>query len=116
MPNQWARSAIYVLHGHKDIIDQRQTNGRDQLSMSLQGHKHLINQRQTNGRNQQSMSLHRHKHIIDQTQTNGRDLISYQSQLKAKSLGMILNLKTLLSRSNQYEVSISTNIFEVYML
>ena len=46
-------------------------------------HKHLIDQRQTNGRNQQSISLYRHKHLIDQTQTNGRDLISYQSQLKA---------------------------------
>ena len=87
-------------------------------------HKHLIDQRQTNGRNQQSISLYRHKHLIDQTQTNGRDLISYQSQLKACNYQWQItgqdpqpqNREQLLSRSNQYEVSISTNIFEVYML
>ena len=50
MPNQWTRSAINVLHGHKYVIDKCQTNGRDQLSMSLHGHKHLIDQCQTNGK------------------------------------------------------------------
>ena len=80
------------LYGHKHVINQRQinghnqlslsprtlshnqsthTNGCDQLSMSLHGHKHLINQGQTNGCNQLSMSLHGHKHIINQRQTNG---------------------------------------------
>ena len=29
MPNQWERSAINVLHGHKRVINQRQTNRRD---------------------------------------------------------------------------------------
>ena len=39
------------LYGHKHIIDQRQTNWRDQLSMSFHGHKHVIDQCQTNGHN-----------------------------------------------------------------
>ena len=35
----------------------RQTNGHDKLSMSLHGHKHLIDQRQTIERKQLSVSL-----------------------------------------------------------
>ena len=68
------------LHRHKHVIDQGQTNGQDQLSMSLHWHKHLINQRQTNGHDQLSMSLHRHKHLIDQCQTNGHDQLSMSLQ------------------------------------
>ena len=52
----------------------RQTNRRDQLSMSIRGHKHLIDQCQTNGHDKLSMSLHGHKHVIDQRQTNERNL------------------------------------------
>ena len=81
MPNQWTRSAINVLHGHKYVIDQCQTNGRDQLSMSLHGHKHLIDQ--TNGHDQLSMPLLGHKHFIDQCQTNGHDQLSMSSWTQA---------------------------------
>ena len=61
------------LHRHKHVIDQCQTHGRDQLSMSLHGYKQVIYQCQTNWHDQLSMSLHGHKHVIDQHQTNGRD-------------------------------------------
>ena len=38
------------------------------------GHKHSMDQRQSNVRNQQSMSIQEHKHSIDQRQINGRSI------------------------------------------
>ena len=95
------------LHRHKHIIDQRHTNGRDQLSMSLtdkstyqsipnqwkqsainvlHGHKHIIAHRQTNGHDQLSMSGH--KNLINQCQINGHDQLSTASTDTSMQLSM----------------------------
>ena len=95
MPDQWALSAInfytdtrtlsinakpmgtisyQCLHWHKHSINQCQTNGHDQLSMSTQTQA----QHQSKP-NQCARSAINIKHLIDQCQTNGHILSSYIS-------------------------------------
>ena len=72
MPNQWAQSAINI---YMDISMQL-SNAKpiDTISYQyLQGHKHVIDQNQTNGHNQLSMST-RKKKCNYQCQTNGHKL------------------------------------------
>ena len=60
LSNQWLNpdtiSSAINQPGHKLLIDQRQSNGLDQLSKSLHGHRHFIDQCQTNRHYQLSMS------------------------------------------------------------
>ena len=55
MPNQWAWSAINVSLGTQ-ALNRHQTNGHIELSM-FNGHKNVLDQCQTNGFDQLSMSL-----------------------------------------------------------
>jgi len=97
LPNQWAWSAINVLHGHKHAIKTPNQWAGSAINV-LHGHKHLIDQCQINGQDQLSTSS-----------TDTSMQLSMPNQLAQSSTHSFRTRTGLLSRSNQYVISLYIN-------